>query len=411
MRTVADGEDVRVGPRARGVDDQHAGRGGEAGERRELGPRSDAARQHQQVAREHLAVGADESVEPGLTVIVVALHDALGARVVHHLDAHGARRGGEHASAVLIERPVHGGGGVVRDDHLGARFGGGEGELHAEHSRAEHDDALTRRDRRAHVLGIGEVAQCHDAAGERRGSLIQGGGLRRPRGSVPLRPLEAGQRGHVRPRTGGEHESVVGNPDAIVQAHHAQVAVDADHRRPERESRARVFGDAAVAHVEPVAIGAADGVLGEQHAVVHVVRFGADDGELDSPLAHRGQEPLDQPRPDGAVAHQHHTLRHGSPPRYATMQSLTTRCSTTVRSATPRSPTTRPRRTSRKTDEHRRHARVLRHDDRRGRNVMSRRGHGIRNRLHPNPRALELGHGRGRVDDGLGQAVGASSSA
>ncbi len=203
---------------------------------------------------------------------------------------------------------------MVRHHHFGSGLGGGQRELHPEHSRAQHDDSLPGRDGRAHVLRVGEVAQGDDAAGQRRAAEVEVVGGCRDGCAVATRALHPGECRDVRAGAGREHEPVVVERDAIVQAHDSAVTVNAHHRRRKMEPHAGLFGDAAVVHVEARAVGAADRVLGEQDAVVDVVGLGAYDGEVDAPVADRGQQPVDQPRPDGAVAHQHHTLRHADPP-------------------------------------------------------------------------------------------------
>ena len=125
-----------------------ADRGAQARERRELVARAHAAREHEQVAAQLLAVGGDEHVEPAAPVVVGAERDGLGTAVRDDRDARAAQGRTQHLAAAAVEVARHRVRAVVHDADLGAGVRRGERELEAEHARAEHDDAPARRARR-----------------------------------------------------------------------------------------------------------------------------------------------------------------------------------------------------------------------------------------------------------------------
>ena len=183
-----------------------ADRGTQAGERREFVARAHAAREHEQVAAELLAVGGDEHVESPGAVVVGAVGDGLCAAVGDDGDARAPKGGAQHLAATAIEVARHRVGAVVHDAHLGAGVRGGECQLETEHAGPEDDDASPGTNGLEHAFGVGEVAKGGDAL--RKGVVVCDEGRRvlLERGEVSAVPLDAVERGHVRPRSRREHE-------------------------------------------------------------------------------------------------------------------------------------------------------------------------------------------------------------
>lgn len=121
--------------------------------------------------------------------------------------------------------------------------------------------------------------------------------------------LQAEQGRDVRPRAGREHQVVVLDAGAGAGADDASVSVDRDRRLAESNGSAGRDGGRRTRQIESVAGGSADRVLGDQHAVVHVVVLGTEHGECDATSVHGGQYPLHEPGSDGPET-DHDDVRH-----------------------------------------------------------------------------------------------------
>ena len=279
-----------------------ADRGAQARERRQLVARAHAAREHEQVAAQLLAVGRDEHVEPAAAVGVGAERDRLGTTVCDDRDARAAKGRPQHLAAAAIEVARHRVGAVVHDAHLRAGMRGGEGELEPEHARAEHDDAAPLAHGLEHALGVGEVAQRGDARRQLVVVRHEVPSVLLERGEIAAMPLDAVERRHVRPRPRREHEAVVAELLAGAQPHDVRGTVDRGGGDAEEHAGAGLLGRDAVADDHGVELGVADRVLRHEHAVVRLDVLAGDDGELDGAGPHGGQQLLDEACADGSVA-------------------------------------------------------------------------------------------------------------
>ena len=157
---VADRVDGGVGPGAKKLVDEDAGADAKFGGDGQLGAGRHAARQHQQIALGDASVGAHECVEAALTMRVDPRDDRLGSgRGMTWRPAPEPRR---------ARRPSRGRAGAASGWDRNARCWATRRpspqhpELNAEDSRAEHDDAPTRRDDVAHLAGVLDRAQNAD---------------------------------------------------------------------------------------------------------------------------------------------------------------------------------------------------------------------------------------------------------
>ena len=216
-----------------------ADRGAQARERRELVARADAAREHEEVAAQLLAVGRDEHVEPAAPVVVGAVRHRLGTAVGDDRDARAAQRRAQHLPAAAIEVARHRVRSVVHDADLRAGVRGGERELEPEHARAEHDDAAPAAHGLEHAVGVGEIAQRGDALGQLVVVRHEVARVLLERGEVAPVPLHAVERRHVRAGARREHEAVVAELLARAQPHDARSAVDRGRGDAEEHAGAR----------------------------------------------------------------------------------------------------------------------------------------------------------------------------
>ena len=155
----------------------------------------------------------------------------------------------------------------------------------------------------AHALGVVEVAQRGDADGQRVVASDERRAVLLERQAVAAVPLDAVEGRHVRARAGGEHEAVVGEPLAVVERR--RCAARGRSRSPATPVSSRTpaaLEVGAIGDGQRVELGVADGVLGDQHAVVGVDGLGSDDGELDPPVAHGGEQVLGEACADRPVA-------------------------------------------------------------------------------------------------------------
>lgn len=152
-----------------------------------------------------------------------------------------------------VELALHQALGLLCEHHLGAAQGERAGRGHPEEPAADDDGAHTG----SHRPRQGQ-AVVHGAEG-----VHPAGKLRRARRE------QAAQR-QDRVRSGGEHEGVVRDVGAVLAAHHALGAVDADGSGPQ-------VGAGVAGQRDGVGAVAAREDLGEQHPVVGGVRLLADE--------------------------------------------------------------------------------------------------------------------------------------
>ncbi|OUE30085.1 hypothetical protein BFL35_11955 [Clavibacter michiganensis] len=246
---------------------------------------------------------------------------ALGPGVGGHRDARRIGRVAEGAASAAVEVARHGDVAVVHGDDVRPLLRRGERQLHAEHARAEHDDAPSGPDGREHRARVPQVAERDDARGEGTPPVVERVGI--PRGVAPRVPgrLEPVHGRHVRPGAGRQHEPVVRERLAGVQGRDPAHAVDRDHRVVPQHPHAGRLRRGRVGHLEALPVGAAHRVLGDEHAVVRVAVLRAHDDDREDPRPHRRQEALDEARGDGSVADDEHAdhavprLSHAPPPR------------------------------------------------------------------------------------------------
>ena len=284
MRAIADRVDLRIAPTAQLLIDEDAGRHGQPGKVREFCARADAAGEQEQVAADLLAVRTHERVKAFDPVGVEPHDQALRSRMVHHRDSGPAGTAGKNRAAAPVKIARHGNFVVVNHARFASRPRGRERDLHAENSRAEHNDSLSGSHGGEHRVAIRQVTEHGHPAGKLRPSGIGSSRIRRGHHPVPPHSHDAVKGWHVSSGARRQHEPIVGQllegaRPFRPEGHRPPGAVDRGDACAGDNANARGPSLVRIGHFETVPIGLSHGVLGDQHPVVGVRALRADDGE------------------------------------------------------------------------------------------------------------------------------------